>query len=215
MTLTAEHIDDSIARALRGESHLDPAVLGILGFATPTMRHMFSNLCHLDGLTYLECGVYAGASFCAACSNNNILPIGIDNFSQAWHEGRDIRAEFAANKARFCDAAAIFIDSDCFAPGLLLREFVKRDIFFFDGDHARQAQARALPHFFDHLSDTFLFIVDDFHWEDVQKGTQAGFDALADRVTVIQQWALSGNKAQDDEIFHNGLGLFLCKKNAS
>lgn len=215
MTLTAEHIDDSIARALRGESHLDPAVLDILGFATPTMRHMFNNLCQIEGLTYLECGVYAGASFCAACSNNNILPIGIDNFSQAWHEGRDIRAEFAANKARFCDAAAIFIDSDCFAPGLLLREFVKRDIFFFDGDHARQAQAHALPHFFDHLSDTFLFIVDDYNWPDVMAGTDDGFATIGNKVSVIHSWILLGEKGQDDPVWHNGIALFLCTKNAS
>lgn len=213
--ITAEHIDDSIARALRGESHLDPAVLDILGFATPTMRHMFSNLCHIDHLIYLEVGPYAGATFCAALSNNSIHAIGIDNFSQTWHEGRDISAEFHANLSRFGvgHRSINFFKSDCFMD--LLGGWPKPrgiDIFYFDGDHTREAQTRALPHFFDALAETFLFIVDDYNWPDVANGTLDGFKTMDDRIEHLQGWALSGEIGQDDPIWHNGIALFLCKK---
>lgn len=211
--LTAEHIDDSIARALRGESHLDPAVLDILGFATPTMRHMFNNLCSLEGLRYLEVGVYCGATLCAACSNNKIMALGIDNFSQAWHGGRNVRAEFENNVRRFCHPVmTAFLQADCFAqpPGLNPNSPV--DIFYFDGDHTREAQARALSHFFDALADTFLFIVDDYNWPDVSLGTADGFAVIGAKAFIARDWKLKGEQGQDDPIFHNGIALFLCRK---
>lgn len=208
--IAAEHIDASIACALRGESHLDPAVLDILGFATPTMRHLFNNLCNVEGLIYLECGTYAGATFCSAASNNPCRVTGMDNFSQAWHAGRDIRAEFMANRDRFAPGSQ-FLEGDCFnspVPPALPRI----DIFYFDGDHTQEAQARALPHFFDRLSDTFLFIVDDYNWSQVQMGTYRGLEALTGKIHVIWSKHLTGEIAQDDKIWHNGVALFLCKK---
>lgn len=208
--ITAEHIDDSIARALRGESHLDPGVLDILGFATPTMRHLFNNLCNVEGLTYLECGTYAGATFCSAASNNPARVIGVDNFSQAWHAGRDIRAEFMANRDRFAPGSQ-FLEGDCFnspVPPALPRI----DIFYFDGDHTMEAQAKALPHFIDRLADTFLFIVDDYNWPDVSLGTADGFAALGAKLFIVNDWKLKGELGQDDSVWHNGVALFLCKK---
>lgn len=214
MMLTAEHIDDSIARALRGESHLDPAVLDILGFATPTMRHMFNNLCNVEGLRYLEVGIYCGATLCAACSNNKIMALGIDNFSQAWHAGRNIRAEFENNMRRFCHPVmTAFLQADCFAqpPGLNPNSPVH--IFYFDGDHTREAQARALPHFFDALAGNFLFIVDDWHFPDgVKLGTEDGFRGLEGKVEIDKTWILAGAKDFEDTSWWNGLALFLCHK---
>lgn len=209
--MTIEHVDDSIARALRGEAYFDPTVLDVLGFATATMRRMFSNLCHLKGLTYLEVGTYAGATFCAAFNNNPISAIGIDNFCQTWNPGRDIKAEFMANRDRFAPSSP-FIEGDCFNPTILTSIGTGIDIFYFDGDHTREAQARALPHFINALADTFLFIVDDYNWPDVQSGTEDGLNAIADKVSVIRDWYLTGDVRQDDPVWHNGIALFLCQK---
>lgn len=216
MSLTADHIDRSIARALVGESYLDPAVLNILGFATPTMRHLFNNLCNIEGLTYLECGVYTGGSFISAFNNNPIQAIGIDNFCQTWAPGRDIRGEFMENKKIFTSPLAPtqsvrFYQDDCFKPGLL-NGLTGIDIFFYDGDHTKEAQAKALPHFFDVLAPVFLFIVDDACWKDVADGTAEGFVTLADKMVILKDWELIGEKRQDDSVFHNGVALYLCKK---
>lgn len=215
MKLTVEHVDESIAFALRGSSHLDAAALDILGFATPTMRRMFSNLCHLDGLKYLEVGTYCGATFVSAFNNNPIHAIGIDNFSQTWNPGRDIKTDLLANKDRFVTPltkSVRFFEGDCFNPELLSQIGSGVDIFYFDGDHTREAQARALPHFLDLLSDTFLFIVDDYNWPDVQSGTEDGLNTVAAKITVLRSRYLTGEKGQDDEIWHNGLAIFLCEK---
>lgn len=215
--MTAEHIDSSITRALAGESRLDPAALNILGFATPTMRHLFNNLCRIEGLTYLECGTYTGASLISAFNNNPIQAIGIDNFSQTWAPGRDIRGEFLENLKIFRDTAksVLFFQDDCFRPDLLiglLIGFRGIDIFFYDGDHTKEAQAKALPHFFDLLAPVFLFIVDDFCWESVALGTAEGFAALGSRLMIQKKWELIGEVRLDDPVYHNGLCLFLCKK---
>lgn len=215
MKLTIPHIDESIAKALIGESRLDPAVLDILGFATPTMRRLFSNLCHVEGLTYLEIGTYCGATFCSAFSNNPIHAIGIDNFSQTWAPGRDIAGEFAENLHRYVEMnfprSYQFYRDDCFNPELLDQIGKGLDIFYYDGDHTREATAKALPHFFDLLSDTFLVIFDDWCWtEQVQRGAEDGF--LAVNSKVIKAWELIGDTRQDDLVWHNGVAMFLCKK---
>jgi hypothetical protein len=57
------HVNESIERAYRGESNLNPAVLGIKGFSTTTQRHLLNNIASkLD--FYLEVGLFRGATFC-------------------------------------------------------------------------------------------------------------------------------------------------------
>lgn len=215
MKLTVEHVKESIARGLHGCAHFDEAVWNIHGFATQAMRRMFSNLCRLEDLKYLEVGTYCGATFVSAFNNNPIHAIGIDNFSQTWSPGRDIKAEFVANKERFTNPitkSVNFFEGDCFNPELLSQIGPGVDIFYFDGDHTREAQAKALPHFFDLLANIFLFIVDDYNWPDVKNGTDDGLNAVASKITVIYSRILTGEIAQDDPVYHNGMALFLCRK---
>src|SRR2546430_1499714 len=79
------HVDDSISRALRHESYIDEGVLKITGFATGAQQRLGNNLCHLPKVAanYLECGLYAGATFCAAINNNpDLHAVGIEDYSQ-------------------------------------------------------------------------------------------------------------------------------------
>lgn len=207
MTLTSQHIDDSIARALAGESNLDPRILEIRGFATPTMRHLFNNLCAIDDACYFEIGVYCGATFCAAW-NPKLYMFACDNFSQVWHENCNPGLEFEQNLAKFV-RGSVFIPGDCWNVTPFGRPV---DIFYYDGNHTREDQAKALPHFFDQLSETFLFIVDDWCWESAAAGSKDGFDALGSKVSVEKSWELIGDTRQDNAIWHNGIALFLCHK---
>lgn len=86
------------------------------------------------------------------------------------------------------------------------------DFYYFDGEHSFESQAEALPYFFPRLSDTFIFMVDDMNWTSVQAGTEAGFNALGKKVRIEKHWQLVGNKLQDDPIFWNGVGIFVCSK---
>lgn len=216
--IVSAHIDQSIARALKGESWLDPEVLKIHGFSTPTMRHLFNNLCHLEDIAYLEVGVFKGASFVAAFNNNPIRAFGIDNFAQDFSQ-KGVRDQLADNLNRWKHTARAvqFVEDDCFevakrAECLSAEAHPGFDIFCYDGHHDFTPTSNALPSFFHLLADRFIFIVDDFHWDSVSSGVQMGFNALAGRVNVERQWTLSGNRAQDDKIWWNGLAIFACSK---
>lgn len=216
MTLDASHIDSSIARALKGESGLDPEVLKIHGFSTKTIRHLFSNLCHLEGLMYCECGLFCGGTFIAAFNNNPIMALGIEDFSQDFSR-KGVRDEFYANLNKWRGTAGgsvVILEKDCFTAAAELRPISPRfiDVLFYDANHGEEPTSRALPAFFDLMNDRFLFIVDDSNWDSVFKGVMMGFETLAGRVKIEQEWKLSGKRRQDDAVWWNGVAIFLCEK---
>lgn len=212
------HIAESIKRALLGQSYVDPEALKIHGFATATMRHLFSNLCHLDDITYLEFGTFCGATFVSAFNNNPIHAVGIDDFTQPFEE-TGVRQQLADNLNRWKDTAKTVQFFDCNGFDLSTGERglgavmpLPIDIYYYDGEHSFDNQVRALPAFFEMMADRFIFIVDDFQWADVEKGTQTGFDALSPRLKIEHEWHLNGERPNDDPIWWNGVAIFLISK---
>ena len=52
----------------------DPsAYYNVEGLTSPRVRHFLNNLCSQEGAVYLEVGVYAGSTFCAAVQNNDMV----------------------------------------------------------------------------------------------------------------------------------------------
>jgi len=208
------HVEDSIARALRHQSWIDASILDINGMSTGVMRRLISNICHLPKAkpSYLEIGMWAGASFCAAINNNPTLSAtGIENFSQPFNN-KNVRAELEINIARYRSGAREVrcVDADCFcAPIKTTGPF---DVYFYDGEHSFESQAKALPHWLHTMADLFLFMVDDTNWPCVHDGTEAGFKALEGKVRVLKQWTLKGEVADNDPVWHNGMELFVCEK---
>ena len=62
----------------------DPsAYYNVQGLTSARVRHFLNNLCSQEGAVYLEVGVYAGATFCAAVQNNDMVAAyANDNWSQ-------------------------------------------------------------------------------------------------------------------------------------
>lgn len=213
--LTAAHVDEAVARSLRSEAYFDAAVLDIPGFSTPTMRRLFSNLCHLEELKYLEVGCFAGGTFCAAFNNNPIHAVGIENYSQTFGQMLDIKRILADNIVKFGRMSALpyslsLFESDCFEMDVILRDW-RFDVLFYDGLHEELAQAKALPYLFPLLADRFLFIVDDFAWTPVHSGTAQGFNALTGKLEIENGWLLSDGRP-DGPVWHNDVKIYLCSK---
>lgn len=212
--IVKSHIALSIKKALDGVSYLDPAVLKINGFATPTMRHLFSNLCHIDRLTYLEIGTLCGATFVSAFNNNPVHAIGVDNFTQPFDQ-TGVEGQLAENLSRFSPGVGgdvDFINHDCWKDPLFVVEHKPVDIYYYDGEHSYASQARALPAFFDKLADRFIHIVDDFQWDEVKAGTEDGLKSLVPYIKIEEEWHLNGERMHDDPIFWNGIAIYLCSK---
>jgi hypothetical protein len=208
MNISPEYVQLAIDRALRHDSGIDVSVLQVPGFSTGVMRRLWNNL--VAGLdTYLEVGAYFGGTACAAINNNPKLRAYIfEDGSQEFH-GRPILPELHDNLHDH-GGNYVVIEEDFFASAL--GNLPKIDCYFYDGNHAEEFQAKALPHAFDSLSDTFLFAVDDYSWESVWRGTDTGFDALGDQVEIVKAWTFRGERETEDEIWHNGVLLALCRK---
>lgn len=208
--MTAEHIETSIQKALKAESNLTESELAVGGFSTPTMRHLFNNICNIEG-TYLEVGLWMGGTFVASF-NKGLTSIGIENYAQDFGVVgvKDIlEANIDKHQGNAKEIQLHF--TDCFTiDKSLLPDNI--DIYFFDGNHSFESQAKALPFFIDKMASTFLFVVDDFSWTDVFEGTNAGFEALKGKIEIVNCWPLRGYRLQEDPIWHNSVGLFLIKK---
>ena len=210
--MNIEHIEKSIADAVAGKSNLTPELLAIRGFSTPTLRHLYNNLTDIDG-TYLEIGLFCGASFCASF-NRNCTSIGIEDHSQDFSAGfEQVKQELKDNFYKFNGIAkeAQIHYTDCFAmdKSVLPNDI---DIYFFDGFHSEETQRNALPHFFDKMAKKFIWIVDDINWSYVKSGTDLAINDLKDKMEIEQSWVLKGQYENNDPIWHNGIVIFLINK---
>ena len=213
MQLTQEHIQNSIDKALRGESNVNQDILNIRGFSPPTVRHLFNNLCNIKNGNYLEIGLFCGATFCSSF-NEDTVSIGIENHSQDFSAGFDlVKQELEQNFKQFSNRAkdAHIFYEDCFEIKKLEYPF-GFDIYFYDGWHSEELQAKALPHFIDNMADRFVWIVDDSNWDYVASGTNIGLNELKDKIDIERVWTLRGYHLQNDPIWHNGVNIYLINK---
>jgi len=139
----------------------------------------------LDNPGYLEVGLWAGSTFCAAIAGNNVRAVGIDNWSGVYfkEQGRDIpapREEFYKNFNAFKTPGT---EPD----GILETDFRnvnyknlphKFDVFFFDGPHTAEDQYDGLRLALPALKHEFVYIVDDWNWPQVREGTMAAIAEL-------------------------------------
>lgn len=212
--MTSEHIQLSIKRALEGQSNLSQEQLAVRGFSCPPIRRLFNHLCNIEGgVVYLEVGLFCGATFVSSF-NPNLTAIGIEDHSQDFSEGFElVKKELKENIDKFSDRAKeVYVHyEDCFKIDKdNLPDNI--DIFFYDGNHSEENQAKALPYFFDKMADKFIFIVDDFNWPEVFNGTNRALAELAEKIDVEYAQVLRGYQLQNDPIWHNGLCVYLIKK---
>ena len=208
--INAEHIDESIRKSTQDVTSLDNGILVVGGYSTPTMRRLFNNLCNTSG-TYLEVGLWMGGTFVSSF-NKDMVSIGIEDYSQDFGVV-GVKEHLERNVVAFSERAKeIYIhNEDCFKIDLkLLPDNI--DIFFYDGNHGEESQAKALPYFINKMADKFIYIVDDFNWEQVSKGTNIGLRSLVNEVNIERTWALRGYALTEDEVWHNGVAIYLINK---
>jgi len=177
------HLKISYEMAENNISKINDEILGLRGMTGKKTRHFYNNLLSIDGIRYLEVGVWKGSSVCSAMYGNKANIVCMDDFSE--FEGP--REEFLTNFNRFKgNNFATFIEKNCFSVDL--RHLPKFNIFLYDGKHDYQSHYNALKYYCDKMDDTFIYIVDDWNWDYVRDGTyhiinDLGFKVL-DRVVI-------------------------------
>lgn len=200
-----ELIKQAIEKAEREESKLDAERLAIGGYTSPKIRHLLNNLGEIfrtDSVTpmhkYLEIGVHRSSTFSSTLFRNNLFGVAIDNWSE-FNEDGTVKADFLKNIEPFGDTVQ-FIESDCFTTSLPKSEY---DMYLYDGGHGYEEQKMGITYFLPSMKDEFILCVDDYGWEQVEKGTQDGIAESG--LTKLFEIKLTDG-------YHNGFYVALLKK---
>lgn len=138
------------------------------------------------GESYVEAGVYMGASLIAAARGNEGKDIvGLDDFSFPAMEVRErplppaSRSQLEANLERFRADDVTVLEGDALQ---LLRDGALQGrrvgAYYYDATHSYESQLEGLRLVEPYLTEQALLIVDDSDWEDVARATR---DYLAEQ----------------------------------
>ncbi len=223
--LTSQIVDEAIAFALNPDKPLPEKVLALQGYSSPMVRHLLNKLCSNDRIGYLEVGVWKGSTHIAALYGNDLeKSVAIDNFSETWGFSDEGVAGYLPDTALSRRAAERDFRRNCKrllgrVPWLLTKDFLDAaevlplntfNVYLYDGDHANLSQEQALTEMIDALTDTFVFIVDDWAFEGVRAGTFEGIEECG--LQTLATWELEADYVGDVEKWWNGLGIFLLTK---
>ena len=161
-----KHIEKAFEKAENLESKITPEIIAMEGMSGTKTRHFYNNLLEIDNARYLEIGTWKGSSVCSAMCKNKAKVICIDN----WSEFGGPKAEFIKNFHTFRgENDAWFIEKDCYQVNT--DNLPTFNIYMYDGNHSSENHYKSLTHFYNCLDDVFIFIVDDWNWQDVRDGT--------------------------------------------
>jgi hypothetical protein len=185
-------------------------VLAVQGMSSLANRSILNQaVASMRNARILEIGSWKGSTSVAMCFENSVECIHmVDNHS----EFGDTRSELRATCERFGLPATIH-DFDWFAP---LREDTfsgtKFDVYLYDGPHQEEHHAAELAIAWPYLADSFLYIVDDYSWEKVRRGCDAGMLAHAAKMRVLSRHAYPSVSINDAAGYWNGLMVARCEK---
>jgi hypothetical protein len=206
-------IEQSILYSENKVSKITQQIIDISGMSGIKTRHFYNNLLSIiPDARYLEIGTWKGSSVCAAMCGNKATVVCIDNWSQ-FGGPKDI---FLNNFNTFKgENNARYIEQDCFKVDV--STIGKFNIYLYDGEHSKESHFKALQHYYSCLDDIFVFIVDDWNWQDVRDGTIESIHKL--NLTIL--WDREIRTSQDGSVplepnltnnWWNGIYIAILKK---
>jgi hypothetical protein len=200
-----EHINKSLEKTNKLQSKITPEILEMDGMSGKKTRHFYNNICSMNDARYLEIGVFKGSSICAAMCNNNMTCLAIDN----WSEFGGPKSEFLTNFNKFKgNNNAKFIEKNCWDVDVsTLGTF---NIYMYDGNHTETSHYQALNHYLPCLDNIFIYLVDDWNWDNVRTGTMKGIKDTNCEIMYQKEIFTESNNPSND--WHNGISIFVLKK---
>ena len=203
----------------------DPsAYYNVEGLTSPRVRHFLNNLCSQEGAVYLEVGVFAGATFCAAVQNNDMVAAyANDNWSQPdlqpAREDLSISLEnvtvdtFVENLQENITTESLDFDIQVLNgdSSKLGKKDFKHDvnIIFYDGDNSEQKMREFFLNMLDFTEDIFTLVVDDANVEENVAITKRFIEAM--NLKVLYERELL-NEQEDINMWWNGLYVVVLSK---
>jgi hypothetical protein len=208
-----QQIIKSIKDAENGISSISQDIINLEGMSGTKTRHFYNNvLKNISNPVYLEIGTWRGSTVCSAMYDNLATVVCIDNWSEFGGPFTDFLNNFNKFKGQ---NNAQFIESDCFKVDI--QQLPKFNIYMYDGCHKEESHYNALIHYYDCLDDTFVFIVDDWNWEQVRNGTNNAIKTLNLEIVFVKEIRTSMDNSVPPQPmlsseWWNGIGIFVLKK---
>lgn len=205
-----ERITTAIANAKAHISNLSPEILNVPGMTSLRIRHLLNNICNVPDVKYLEIGMHRGSTLTAAMWKNPGVFCGIDNFSEFNQDGT-VKLCLVETLKKF-QLNPIIIDNSCWSLETIAMCPFNIGVYFYDGAHDYDSQRQALPVYLHHMDKRFIFIVDDWNWDNTNQGTRDSFKDVPVKILYEQEFFTPGKQNGCNEDWWNGLGIFLLEK---
>ena len=220
-------IDDSILKSDLCISKIDPEtkdgkeILEYIGYTGTKTRHLYNNIMSfLDSIDvsvkYLEIGTFKGSSSISSLYNNShVKAVFIDN----WSQFQGSKEVFVAGMKKYIQSDNwAFIEKDCWNIDLNEINMDKFNVYLYDGSHTERDHYKAISVYSAIMEDRFIYLVDDWNWEDVRNGT---FKALTDlnlkvlykKEIFVEEKDLVNMPNHNGKVgWWNGIGIFFLEK---
>jgi hypothetical protein len=212
-------IEKSFNNSIENKNNLPEWILNMEGMSGISYRCFINYLIgHLNDPKYLEIGCWKGSTCCSAIYNNSAKVLCIDN----WSEFGGPKNDFFYNVKKCIDENQNVLDFEFIEKdfkNINFNNIGKYNIYMFDGPHEEQDHYDSLSIVKDSLEDEFIFICDDWNWEEVRRGTKKSFKDSEIKIlySLTIFTSLNGgmpiieNSIQNSH-WHNGYFIAICKK---
>ena len=203
----------------------DPsAYYNVEGLTSPRVRHFLNNLCSQEGAVYLEVGVYAGSTFCAAVQNNDMVAAyANDNWSQPnlqpAREDMDLALEnvtvdtFVKNLQENITTDSLDFDIKVLngdSSQLGKKDFEQDvNVIFYDGDNDQLKMIEFYTQMLTFTQDVFTLVVDDANVEKNVEVTKQFIEYNGLKVLYERELL---NDQEDINMWWNGLYVVVVSK---
>jgi len=205
-------VETAFQNAENNISKITNDIINMDGMSGTKTRHFYNNLLNTEDARYLEIGTWKGSSVCSAMYGNKAMVICIDN----WSEFGGPKSEFLVNFSKFKGENEVtFIENDCYKVDVSILS--KFNIYMYDGKHTNESHYKALLHYYNCLDDVFIFIVDDWNWQDVRDGTMNSIKKLKLKVLYEKEIRLTWDNShtpqpQARDTWWNGIYVAILQK---
>jgi hypothetical protein len=182
-------------------------------------KHFINQLIsQVDDVRYLEVGTWTGSTACSSLYKNKVDAYFIDNWDQFNPQG-NVKSLFFENIERIkkdsSRATYQFQEKDFRLVDY--KNIGKYNVYFFDGPHEEQDQYDGVVYAQPALEDEFIFICDDWNWNQVRTGTTRAFVDLNLEIlySLEVRTTIDGSTPElvyEQSDWHNGYFIASCRK---
>lgn len=167
---------------------------------------------------YLEVGTWTGSTACSAMYRNKVNCFFVDNWDQFNPQGNVKNLFFEHTekiKKESPEASMNFLENDF--RRVNYKDIGKYNVYFFDGPHEQKDQYDGVVYAQSALENEFIFICDDWNWNQVRAGTAQAFSDLSIDIkySLEIRTTLDGSTPEvvyETSDWHNGYFIAYCIK---